>query len=89
MKMIFSRLSGTFLLVAVATGELACQGQEPDWDEAEREVTTLLWSSNMPIAQLIAEASAQPAADGSAAMLKVCTLLRAGMNEQAVGGIPA
>ena len=82
--MMVSTLSGTLLPVAVAILELACRGQEPDWYAVDREVTTLLWTSNMPIAQLVSRVSAQPAQDGPAAMLKLCALMRAGMNEQAV-----
>jgi hypothetical protein len=81
------KLLRAWLLVVVTTGRLAGAEQDPDWWKSQRDLTAWLWDSNTPMATVVRTVNAQPAADGPAAMFKVCLLLRAGMNEQAVGAL--
>ncbi len=75
------------LLFTIIAGTLPAAEQEPDWWKAQGEVTAWLLNSNTPIARLVSDVTARPATDGPAAMFKLSVLMRAGMNQAAIGAL--
>ncbi len=75
------------LLVVMTVGALRTHGDEPDWGQAERELTTCLWVSNTPMATLARAATRQAVTDGQSAMFKASVFLWAGMNEHAIAAL--
>ena len=87
MSAAYMNLLRAWLLIVVTSSGLSCLGQEPDWGQAERDLTALLWASNTPIPILVRAAATRPVADSQAAMFKVRLFLQAGMVEPAAAAV--
>ncbi len=70
--------------VAAPSSDAAGKTEPPDWWQAQKDVTALLFEARRDIADLVGEVLASKPETGQEAMFNLNVLLRAGMNKPAV-----